>query len=198
MLPPEGIGRAKYNLGFRFCHRLSSGCLGEDTIIVHDDHIEFVFKALEPWSDAREGLRMNKTVFHGALLSALLLAGASNASAQSGIPLRGPDYFRDASELAATLGSAHAIRVRCNGREDQYWRRYMADLLRYEAPEKGNLRSSLVQGFNNAYTRTSAQYLSCDNRAIEAEARFARDGQDIAGRMATHYFPKDTRKRGPN
>lgn len=141
---------------------------------------------------------MNKTVFHGALLSALLLAGASNASAQSGIPLRGPDYFRDASELAATLGSAHAIRVRCNGPEDQYWRRYMADLLRYEAPEKGNLRSSLVQGFNNAYTRTSAQYLSCDNRAIDAEARFARDGQDISGRMATHYFPKDTRKRGPN
>ncbi|MFT5775134.1 TIGR02301 family protein [Hyphomonas sp.] len=141
---------------------------------------------------------MNKTVFHGALLSLLLIAGASKASAQSGIPLRGPDYFRDASELAATLGSAHAIRVRCNGREDQYWRRYMADMLRYEAPERGNLRSSLVEGFNNAYTRTSAQYLSCDNSAIEAEARFARDGQDISNRMATHYFPKDTRKRGPN
>jgi uncharacterized protein (TIGR02301 family) len=141
---------------------------------------------------------MNKTVFHGALLSLLVIAGASTASAQSGIPLRGPDYFRDAAELAATLGSAHAIRVRCNGREDQYWRRYMSDMLRYEAPDRGGLRSSLVEGFNNSYTRTSAQYMNCDNRAIEAEARFANDGRDISNRMATHYFPKDTRKRGPN
>jgi uncharacterized protein (TIGR02301 family) len=141
---------------------------------------------------------MDKTIFHGVLLSVLLLTGASTAAAQSGIPLRGPDYFRDASELAATLGSAHAIRVRCNGREDQYWRRYMADLLALEAPDRGNLRSSLVEGFNQAFTRTSAQYMNCDGRAIEAEARFARDGQDISNRMATHYFPKDTRKRGPN
>lgn len=127
-----------------------------------------------------------------------MIAGASTASAQSGIPLRGPDYFRDAGELAATLGSAHAIRVRCNGRQDQYWRRYMSDMLGYEAPERGGLRSSLVEGFNNAYTRTSAQYLNCDNRAIEAEARFANDGREISNRMATHYFPRDTRKRGPN
>lgn len=127
-----------------------------------------------------------------------MIAGASTASAQSGIPLRGPDYFRDAAELAATLGSAHAIRVRCNGREDQYWRRYMSDMLRYEAPERGGLRASLVESFNNAFTRTSAQYMNCDNRAIEAEARFANDGRDISNRMATHYFPKDTRKRGPN
>jgi uncharacterized protein (TIGR02301 family) len=104
--------------------------------------------------------------------------------------MRGPDYFRDASNLAITLGSAHAIRVRCNGREDQYWRQYMSDMLSYEAPERGNLRSSLVEQFNTAFQDVSRDYLKCDNRAVEAEARFAREGQEIAERMAMHYFPK--------
>lgn len=111
------------------------------------------------------------------------------------MPARGPDYFRDAAALAGTLGSAHAIRVRCNGRDDQYWRRYMSDMLGYEAPEKGPLRSSIVAAFNDGFTVTSGDYGSCDSRAVDAEARFARDGQAIANRMATHYFPKNTRRR---
>ncbi|MCA8900057.1 MAG: TIGR02301 family protein [Hyphomonas sp.] len=131
---------------------------------------------------------MYKARFHGLLLSALLMAGAS--AAQGTLPLRGPDYFRDASELASTLGSAHAIRVRCNGREDQYWRQYMADMLSYEAPNRGALRTSLVDQFNDAYQDVSRQYLSCDNNAVEAEARYARQGQEISERMAMHYFPK--------
>ena len=104
--------------------------------------------------------------------------------------MRGPDYFRDAADLAAALGSAHAIRVRCNGRDDQYWRQYMADMLTYEAPERGALRSSLVEHFNEAFQDVSGDYLKCDNRAVEAEAQFARQGQEIAERMAMHYFPK--------
>ncbi len=117
-----------------------------------------------------------------------MLAGAS--SAQGTIPIRDPDYFRDTADLATTLGSAHAIRVRCNGRNDQYWRRYMTDMLSYEAPNRGNLRSSLVSNFNNAFSDASREYQTCDNRAVEAEARFARHGQELATRMATHYFPK--------
>ena len=143
---------------------------------------------LEPGCEAGISLFMNKARFHALLLSALMVSGAS--AAQSDVPLRGPDYFRDASDLAATLGSAHAIRVRCNGRKDQYWRQYMADMLSYEAPDRGNLRSSLVERFNDAYQDTSRQYLTCDNRATEAEARFARRGQEISERMAMHYFPK--------
>ncbi|MEZ5997531.1 MAG: TIGR02301 family protein [Hyphomonas sp.] len=131
---------------------------------------------------------MKQTRFHALLLSALMLSGAS--AAQSAVPLRGPDYFRDAADLATTLGSAHAIRVRCNGREDQYWRQYMADMLTYEAPNRGTLRSSLVDNFNNAYQNVSRQYLQCDNQAVEAEARFARHGQEVSERLAMHYFPK--------
>lgn len=110
------------------------------------------------------------------------------------MPIRGPEYFRNAADLASTLGSAHAIRVRCNGRNDQYWRTYMRGLLDYEAPDRGNLRSSLVARFNNAYTDVSARHLVCDQRAIDAEARFAADGQALSTRLATHYFPKNARR----
>jgi len=120
-----------------------------------------------------------------------LVAGTS--AAQTGLPVRGPDYFRDAAELARVLGSAHAIRVRCNGRDDQYWRRYMADMLAFEAPESGNLRSSLVREFNDAFSDVSRDYLVCDSVAVAAEARFAADGQEISTRMATFYFPKRER-----
>jgi uncharacterized protein (TIGR02301 family) len=160
----------------------------EASFIGHNEDIKFVFYILEPGLDAGKGLFMNKARFHVVLLSALMVCGASTA--QSGLPMRGPDYFRDAADLAGALGSAHAIRVRCNGRDDQYWRQYMSDMLSYEAPNRGNLRSSLVAQFNEAYQDTTRDYLKCDNRAVEAEARFAREGQEIAERMAMHYFPK--------
>ena len=177
----------------RRLNRLARCSAAEDAIIVDGDHVDDSVKGLEPGGNAGESPRMDKKRFHAALFATFLIAGTS--AAQSGVPMRGPDYFRDASDLAETLGSAHAIRVRCNGRNDQYWRRYMADMLGYEAPDKGNLRSSLVERFNNAYSRVSAQYLQCDNRAVEAEARFASTGKDISIRMATHYFPKDSRRR---
>lgn len=168
----------------------------EEAIIVHDNEAHLVFKTLEPFGNAGESSRMKQTGFHALVLSALLFSGAS--AAQSGIPLRGPDYFRDAADLARTLGAAHAIRVRCNGRHDQYWRRYMSDMLQYEAPNRGSLRSSLVDAFNEAYSGASSMYLTCDNRAVEAEADFALKGQEIANRMAMHYFPKDPRTSSRN
>jgi uncharacterized protein (TIGR02301 family) len=148
---------------------------------------------LEPGAKARESPRMKKTRFHAVVISLALMAGTS--SAQSGLPTRGPDYFRDAAELARLLGSAHAIRVRCNGKDDQYWRRYMANMLAYEAPEPGPLRSSMVQEFNDAFSRVSEDYGSCDGAAVNAEAGFAVAGQRIATRLASHYFPRRASKR---
>jgi uncharacterized protein (TIGR02301 family) len=106
------------------------------------------------------------------------------------MPARGPDYFRDTADLARILGSAHAIRVRCNGSDDQYWRRYMSDLLAYEAPEAGDLRSSLVREFNEAFSRVSDDYPACDGAAVDAESGFASQGRELATRLAAHYFPK--------
>jgi uncharacterized protein (TIGR02301 family) len=136
---------------------------------------------------------MKKTGFHALLLSLLLVGGTSTAQ---GLPARGPDYFRDAADLARVLGAAHAIRVRCNGNQDQYWRDYMAGMLAYEAPEAGELRKSLVREFNDSFKRVSDDYPDCDPYAVAAEARFAEDGQEIATRLATHYFPKRDRSNG--
>lgn len=163
--------------------------------IINCDKPQSSFQPLEPGRDARECSRMKKKRFHTLLLSVCIVActSASPALAQGNLPTRGPDYFRDATDLAAILGGAHAIRVRCNGNEDQYWRRYMSDLLSQEAPEPGNLRSSLVRAFNDAYVRTDQDFPVCDSRAVGAEANYARTGQQIATRLATHYFPKNTR-----
>lgn len=166
--------------------------------VVHRHDVQSGIQPLEPGRDARECPRMKKKRFHACLLSLALAASTSALPAlpQGNLPVRGPDYFRDAADLAGVLGGAHAIRVLCNGNEDQYWRRYMADLLAVEAPEPGNLRSSLVSAFNQTYSQTSDQFRICDGRAVEAEARFARTGEQIAGRLASHYFPKDARRGG--
>ena len=159
--------------------------------IIEGDKADSGFEPLEPRAKAGESPRMKKTGFHALMLSLALVAGTSTA--QSGLPARGPDYFRDAADLAGILGSAHAIRVRCNGRDDEYWRRYMTDMLAYEAPDPGNLRSSLVRQFNDSFSDVSRDYLACDTDAVAAEARFAERGQEISTRLATFYFPKRER-----
>lgn len=124
----------------------------------------------------------------------MAMAGASPATAQGqGVPVRTPDYFRDAASLARILGECHAVRYTCNGVDDQYWRVRMKDLLDLEAPAAGGFRSSLVNAFNNGFQSARARYPYCDEAAVEAEAAFAADGQVIAERLARHYFPK-----GPN
>jgi len=162
--------------------------------IIYGDKTNSGAQPLEPRAKAGECPRMKKTCFHALMLSLALASGTS--AAEGGLPARGPDYFRDAADLARVLGSAHAIRVRCNGRDDQYWRRYMADMLAYEAPEPGSLRASLVRAFNDAYSDVSDEFRICNSIAITAEARYAASGQEIATRLATHYFPKPERSGG--
>lgn len=188
MVPEPDIGVAEHDIRTDIMHDGAIPGMREQAILVHDNELDLVFKALEPFTNARKSRRMKQTGFHILLLSALAFCGAS--AAQSDLPMRGPDYFRDAKDLAATLGAAHAIRVECNGRGDQYWRRYMSDMLKYEAPNSGAVRSSLVEAFNEAFTSAGRIYQACDNRAVEAEADFAVKGQEIATRMATHYFPQ--------
>jgi uncharacterized protein (TIGR02301 family) len=137
---------------------------------------------------------MKKKRIHHALISLGLGActGLPAALAQEELPVRGPDYLRDASELASILGAAHAIRVGCNGNTDQYWRLYMLDMLAYEAPERSQLRSSLAGAFNDGYASAQRLFPFCDARAVAAEAGYAAQGQTIAGRLTQTYFPKDT------
>lgn len=106
------------------------------------------------------------------------------------LPLRSQDYLRDVVRLADVLGWAHGIRFVCNGEDDQYWRAHMIELLALEAPDRGALRSSMVNAFNAAFSNAQARYRFCDSDAIAAEARYAAEGRDLADRLASHYFPR--------
>ncbi len=113
---------------------------------------------------------------------------ASPAFAQA-TPQRSSAYFSDAQRLASVLGEAHGARFVCNGRDDQYWRRHMIDLLALEAPDSGVFRDGLVRAFNNSFSRAQARYSVCDSATIAAERDAAKEGREIADRMAAFYFP---------
>lgn len=139
---------------------------------------------------------MKQYVIHSLLSIALASAastiapGKADAQDQQRAPPRTQDQMRDAIYLAGTLGSVHAIRVKCNGRDDQYWRVKMKDLLDLEAPNGGGLRSSMARAFNDAYTNESRKWRGCTTAAVAAEAEYAAEGRELADKLAMSYFPK--------
>ena len=117
----------------------------------------------------------------------LTLQSGQAADAQSKVPSQ--DYFRDVTALAEVLGKSHAIRVACNGRNDQYWRSYMLRLLELEAPYQGGLRRSLVNGFNAGFSWGSDLHPICDGNAKTAEQAFAAEGRDLAAQLVQASIP---------
>ena len=99
------------------------------------------------------------------------------------------DYYRDVTALAEVLGKSHAIRVVCNGRNDQYWRRYMLRLLELEAPYQGGLRRSMVNGFNAGFSWGSDLHPVCDSNAVSAEKTYAAEGRDLTARLVQSNIP---------
>lgn len=146
-----------------------------------------MLKRLEPPGDARESRRMKKNVFHGLICSALIFAASSTA--QESLPPRTQDFMRDAVSLSSTLGRVHAIRVTCNGRDDQSWRDMMVEFLNMEAPERGSLRQSMTGAFNDAFQRESQLRGSCDAAARDAEAVYAAEGKRLSDKLAARYLP---------
>jgi len=123
-----------------------------------------------------------KRLFLTALLGCSPFAMAQ-ASGQS------QDYFRNVIDLAQTLGQAHAVRVACNGRGDQYWRQYMQNLLELEAPYGGGLRRSMVNGFNAGFSEGSDANPTCNSEAIAAEKTYAAKGQILSNQLAAANMP---------
>ena len=109
--------------------------------------------------------------------------------AQSQSRVQSQDYFRDVIALAEILGKAHAVRVVCNGRNDQYWRSYMLRLLELEAPYQGGLRRSLVNGFNAGFSWGSDLHPVCDGNAVNAEKAYAEQGRDLSARLVQANIP---------
>lgn len=109
------------------------------------------------------------------------------ATSQSRVPSQ--DYFRDVTALAEVLGKAHAIRVTCNGANDQYWRSYMLRLLELEAPYQGGLRRSLVNGFNAGFSWGGDLHPVCDGNAVNAEKAYAAEGRDLSAKLVQANIP---------
>lgn len=107
--------------------------------------------------------------------------------------VRSQDYIRDVVALSSTLGSAHAIRTLCNGRDDQYWRGYMQELLSVEAPYQSRLRTSMVDAFNDSFEAESRRRRACDESAISAEKIYASTGQRLSNSLAADNLPSGAR-----
>lgn len=122
-----------------------------------------------------------------ACFSLFALMPASGQQSQTFV--RNQDYFRDVIELSEVLGKAHAIRIMCNGRNDQYWRSYMQRLLELEAAYGGGLRSSMANAFNAGYSTSESQFQSCTQAAVDAEKVLAVEGQTYANNLAAANIP---------
>lgn len=144
---------------------------------------------------------MKNKIVHGVLLPALMTLtllpvpaahGQYQAEGEFG-DTRSQDYLRDVISLSSTFGSAHAIRVVCNGRNDQYWRSYMQELLGLEAPYRSRLRTSMVDAFNSAYSAETARRSSCDAGAVSAEKVYASTGERLANALVQANLPDGVR-----
>lgn len=95
----------------------------------------------------------------------------------------------DLTRLAKVLGSLHALRVSCSGREDQTYRSRMSTLLDLEAPDNSALRDPLVDAFNAGFQAYGQGAASCPTDRGAREAKLAKDGFRLAKQMAVLYRP---------
>lgn len=116
--------------------------------------------------------------------------GQEAARPEPPTPQRTGKYYSDATQLARVLGKAHAIRVACNGRSDQFWRLYMQEMLDLEAPVQGGFRDSMARAFNDSYAAESSVRGWCTKETVAAEAVYAAEGKAIAERLAQFYFKR--------
>lgn len=130
---------------------------------------------------------------HAALLAASAVLLAAPALAQDpDDPLAEPAIQRNApiellSDLAETLGRAHAVRTLCNGDTDSTWRNYMLNLMSYEAPG-GPRRATLTDAFNRGYRGQNRETSTCTSSTPGIEAAIARRGRELSEAIARTYL----------
>lgn len=138
--------------------------------------------------------QLKHVILAGVLLCGSAVGFVSSSAAQQSsqseapLPQRNGKYYSDAVQLARLLGRAHAIRVTCNGRTDQFWRLYMQEMLDLEAPSQGSFRDSMARAFNDSYAAEASVRNWCDDAAVAAEAQYAAEGKGLAEGLAKYYF----------
>ena len=100
-----------------------------------------------------------------------------------------PTKRADLTRLARVLGSLHALRVSCSGRQDQTYRSRMSTLLDLEAPDASALRDPLVDSFNAGFQAYGLGATACPTDRSAQEAKLAKDGLQLAKKMAASYRP---------
>jgi uncharacterized protein (TIGR02301 family) len=120
------------------------------------------------------------------LAAALLLASPLPAAAQEATGKSAPiDVL---SDLAETLGQAHAIRSLCNGDDDQTWRNYMFTMLNMEGPSGSPRRASMTSAFNRGFRAQQGSTKSCTPDMPKLEAQIAARGRALAETAANSYL----------
>ncbi len=128
------------------------------------------------------------TRFALACASALLLAlpaFAQEPGEEPAPPREAPLHM--VSELAETLGRAHAVRTLCNGDQDSTWRSYMLNLMAYEAGS-GDRRAAMTDAFNRGYRGQNRETSNCTAGTPAIEAAIARRGRELSDEIARGYL----------
>ena len=121
------------------------------------------------------------------LLAAVAAASAGPAAAQDPAPVKAAP-IELLSDLAETLGRAHAVRTVCNGDQDSTWRNYMLNLMSIEAPSGNPRRATLTDAFNRGYRSQSRETSTCNDKMPAVEAGIARHGRELADAVARSYL----------
>lgn len=121
------------------------------------------------------------------LLIVAALASVSPAEAQERLQANSAP-LELLSDLAETLGRAHAVRTVCNGDQDSTWRNYMLNLMSVEAPSGSPRRPALTDAFNRGYRSQSRETATCTNKMPAIEAGIARRGRELADAIARSYL----------
>ncbi len=132
-----------------------------------------------------EGLNAEYSAYGDPAAEAQGAVAANQRRARAIDPIKQTNLTR----LARILGSLHALRVSCSGREDQTYRSRMATLLDLEAPDTSALRDPLVDAFNAGFQAYGQGTATCPADRSTQEARLAKDGFGLAKQMAASYRP---------
>lgn len=84
--------------------------------------------------------------------------------------------------MSAAIGRAHAVRTRCNGKDDQYWRAYQVDFLNLFAnlsTANKVVRAPMVKAFNDSYLDASDEFAACSTALAQVEREAAKRIRDL-------------------
>ena len=96
---------------------------------------------------------------------------------------RTPAVRETLTDLAYTLGQAHALRTRCDGEGDQVWRARMVRMVEVEQPDQA-FRDQLFESFNVGFLGAQTSHPRCDVAARTEAARVAARGRDLSRVLA--------------